>query len=243
MMNDERSFERFVADHVTGAAGQVRLPVEFYDDIHAFTSRTRQRPEWLALIKEPPMRIDSTLGVGSPIARIAIIAATTVLMAVLGVGALIAGAQSPDVSPPTPDRKAAVYVTGTLGKGRWSPTPGEVTTQDGITQTRGFAFSGLNVTSSDPRLGGVYSYVGNSDEYPGGIKAQTGRTEIRDDVGAWVGASTEYVANGDLETMMLTGDRAYAGLTAYLVVDWGQPDRPFTGIIFPGEMPEPPPVP
>ncbi len=43
--------------------------------------------------------------------------------------------------------------------------------------------------------------------------------------------------------MILTGDGAYAGLTAYLTVDWGTPGRPFNGIIFPGEMPEPPPAP
>ena len=36
---------------------------------------------------------------------------------------------------------------------------------------------------------------------------------------------------------------AYAGLTAYLNLDWGTPGRPFKGMIFPGEMPEPPPAP
>ena len=70
-MNDERSFERFVADNVAGAAGSVRLPDDFYDDIHAFASRTRQRPEWLALIKEPPMRHHpvSSSGRRSPASR------------------------------------------------------------------------------------------------------------------------------------------------------------------------------
>ena len=76
-MNDERSFERFVADNVAGAAGSIRLPDDFYDDIHAFASRTRQRPEWLALIKEPPMRIDSTVSAsGRRWPRLATIAAT-----------------------------------------------------------------------------------------------------------------------------------------------------------------------
>jgi hypothetical protein len=45
------------------------------------------------------------------------------------------------------------------------------------------------------------------------------------------------------ETMILTGEGAYAGLTAYLLLDWGTIGRPFTGIIFPGEMPEPPSAP
>ena len=43
-----------------------------------------------------------------------------------------------------------------------------------------------------------------------------------------------------METIQLVGEGAYAGLMAYLVVDWGQPTRPFQGIIFAGEMPEPP---
>lgn len=43
--------------------------------------------------------------------------------------------------------------------------------------------------------------------------------------------------------MVLAGGGAYEGLTAYLVVDRGQPARPFTGIIFPGEMPEAPTAP
>ena len=34
-----------------------------------------------------------------------------------------------------------------------------------------------------------------------------------------------------------------AGLTAYLNLDWAQIGRPFKGIIFPGEMPEPPAAP
>jgi hypothetical protein len=167
--------------------------------------------------------------------------ATGMASTLLLVGTIVGTAsQSPDAGSPTPDRMAAAYVTGTLGEGQGSPTPGDVTTQDGIVQTRGFTMSGLMVTSSDPRFSGVYSYVGNNDQYPGGIKAQAGRTEIRSDDGAWVGASTEYVVDGDLETMVLAGEGAYAGLTAYLVVDWGQPARPFTGIIFPGKMPEAP---
>jgi hypothetical protein len=166
------------------------------------------------------------------------LAAATLMLAGTALGTV---AQSLDASSPTPDRKAAVSVTGTI-PGEWNETPGDVTTLDGVTQKRGYAVSGRTVASSDPRLGGAWSYVGNSDEYPGGIVAVAGRTEIRDDDGAW-GTTTEYVGERDLETVVLTGEGACAGLTAYLDLDWGTPGGPFKGIIFPGEMPEPPPAP
>ncbi len=89
-MNEERSFERFVADNVAGNAQSTPLPDDFYDDIHSFATTTRQRPEWLALIKEPPMRTDSRVTVGSPTVRVmAILAATFLLiaaMAAVGIG-------------------------------------------------------------------------------------------------------------------------------------------------------------
>jgi Tol biopolymer transport system component len=162
-----------VADHVTGAAGQVRLPDDFYDDIHAFASRTRQRPDWLALIKEPPMRIDSRVGVGSPIARVAIILATTLLMAALGVGALIAGAQSPDVSLPTPgngriafvyqediytvaadgtDRQLLVEGAGRANVVAWSPDGTRLAYWSGLESAGGWQLMVVDADGTDPIL-------------------------------------------------------------------------------------------
>jgi hypothetical protein len=154
------------------------------------------------------------------------LAATTLMLAgtVLGTSA-----QSPDAGSPSPDPLAAVYVTGTLGPVDFN-SDGTV----GTAQT---------VTSSDPRLGGVMSYVENKVAFPGDIGVGASRAQIRSDDGAWVGTGTEYSLEGTAETMILTGEGAYAGLTVYLLLDWGTPGRPFTGIIFPGEMPEPPPLP
>ena len=73
-MNEERSFERFVADNVAGTSQGIPLPDGFYDDMHSFATTTRQRPEWLALIKESPMRSNSQVAVGSPTVRVAAIA-------------------------------------------------------------------------------------------------------------------------------------------------------------------------
>jgi hypothetical protein len=103
---------------------------------------------------------------------------------------------------------------------------------------------GLDVMSNDHRLAGDYRCVGNSDEYAGGVRAQAGSVAIRNDLGAWVGTSTEILGTtaGDIETIQLAGEGAYAGPTAYLIVDWGRPTRPFKGISFAGEMPEPPTI-
>jgi hypothetical protein len=122
---------------------------------------------------------------------------------------------------------AAVAVTGKLG-------PVDVT-PDGSKATA------LMVTSSDPRLGGVFTYVENKDEFPGDM--WVGRPGPRSAMMTWVGTGTEYFTDTGLETMILTGEGAYAGLTAYVNVDWAQIGRPFKGIIFPGEMPETPAAP
>lgn len=124
---------------------------------------------------------------------------------------------------------AAAAVTGTLGPVDFSGS-GTVGYADGV-------------TSSDPRLGGVLTYVETKVPFPGDIGVGASRAEIRSDAGAWVGTGTEYGGPGALETMILTGEGAYAGLTVYLLLDWGTPGRPFNGIIFPGEMPEAPAAP
>ena len=80
------------------------------------------------------------------------LAAATLMLAGTVLGTV---AQSPDASPPTPDPMAAVSVTGTLGPVDF--------TSDGSVGTAQM------VTSSDPRLGGVLTYVENKDEYPGDI--------------------------------------------------------------------------
>lgn len=92
-MNDSRSFERFVADNVAGEMGGVPLPEDFYDDMHTFARHTRQRPGWLALTKEPPMRISDTVAVGSPTVRALAILAATLLIGLMVAGAGLAGSR------------------------------------------------------------------------------------------------------------------------------------------------------
>jgi nitrous oxidase accessory protein NosD len=90
-MNDDARLERLLADALAGAAPS-RAPARVRADIKATTSRARQRPRWLALIKEPPMRLSSRVAVGSPTARLASILLATLLLAVMATGAVLAGA-------------------------------------------------------------------------------------------------------------------------------------------------------
>ena len=62
-MNEQHAFERIVADSVTS----IGVPTPSDGAIEQTISRVgrkRQRPRWLALLKEPPMRTDSHLAVG-----------------------------------------------------------------------------------------------------------------------------------------------------------------------------------
>jgi parallel beta-helix repeat protein len=90
-MNDDRILEGRVASAYAEMA-PAREPARLLDDVLLTTRRARQRPRWLALIKEPPMRISSRVAVGSPAARLASILLATLLLAVLATGAALAGA-------------------------------------------------------------------------------------------------------------------------------------------------------
>ena len=92
-MNDPRILERFVADQFDRARDTAQATDSALDDITLETARTHQRPRWLALIKEPPMRTNSHLAVGSPTVRVAAVMVATLLLAMLTVGAGIAGSR------------------------------------------------------------------------------------------------------------------------------------------------------
>jgi len=90
-MNDQR-FEHEVREALDDGA-PMQPPNHL---LHAFefnARRSRRYPRWLALIKEPTMRTDSHLAVGSPTARLVAIVLATMLLAAGVVGASFAGAQ------------------------------------------------------------------------------------------------------------------------------------------------------
>ncbi|MEP6639291.1 MAG: PQQ-binding-like beta-propeller repeat protein [Chloroflexota bacterium] len=79
-MNENLSLERMISAVMADeAAGFV--PDRMLDDVLSSTARLRPAPRWLALLKEPPMRVDLRSAVGFP-ARSLIIALGVVLMIV-----------------------------------------------------------------------------------------------------------------------------------------------------------------
>ena len=90
-MNEQNEFERLVADQLA-SAGVGQPPESAIEDTIARAEGSRRLPEWLALIKESPMRTNSHLAVGSPTVRVVAIMAMTMLLA-LALAAAGAGAK------------------------------------------------------------------------------------------------------------------------------------------------------
>ena len=90
-MNTDARLEQRVADALNRAAS-TREPDGLLDSALSTVGRTRTRPRWLALIKEPPMRIHSRVAVGSPTVRLAYLFMLTLLLTIVATGAVVAGA-------------------------------------------------------------------------------------------------------------------------------------------------------
>ena len=90
-MNEQQTFERTVAESVS-SVGPLVPTDDAIERTLARTGRKRQRPRWLALIKEPPMHSDSRTTVGSPTVRVAAVLAAT-LMLILAMTVVGAGVQ------------------------------------------------------------------------------------------------------------------------------------------------------
>jgi Tol biopolymer transport system component len=91
-MNEQQAFERLVADSVSGI-GPLAPSAGAIERTMSRVSSRRQRPRWLALIEQPPMRRSSRLVVGSPTARVATIMVATILLALVLAVAAVAGSR------------------------------------------------------------------------------------------------------------------------------------------------------
>ena len=77
-MNDNTSFERYVAEAFDREGPGRPVPDAIHDDLLTRAGRQRQWPTWLAFVKEPPMRLTNSHAVGSPTLRVlATMAATS----------------------------------------------------------------------------------------------------------------------------------------------------------------------
>ena len=221
-MNDDRELEQNVASSFAAVAPS-RAPDGLLDPVLTSVSRTRQRPRWLAILKEPPMRHASRVVVGSPTARVTALGAVTLLMALLASGALVAGAQSP--SPPPPEDSAATQPP-TEFTGVWcigpEVAPDEPRTSTSVevggegvilTQDRHGAWRNA-VVMSDPRLQGDAYQTYEQDRYSSGRSLTASTSSIVNEDGAWVNA--EYLTSGGTGPHVFIGEGAYEGLVAIM---------------------------
>ena len=164
--------------------------------------------------------------------------------------AMSAQSDSEDVDP-----MATTFVTGTLGQPT-QVTSGVETRVDGVTERRDWVFAGALLETDDPRLTGRVTAVVSGDEriVTGTnlrVDLQSGDLRIENDEGAWGGSLTA-IAHGrtlddatvSFDTWLLTGEDAYDGLSAYLLIDSTEDPAVVQGAVFAGEMPPAPdPIP
>jgi hypothetical protein len=98
-MNDDTRQDRDIAAFFAVTAPP-RGPEGLLDDVFLTTGRMRPRPRWLAVLKEPPMRISTRVAVGSPTSRLAAIVVLTLLLAVAATAGVIGAASV--LQAPTP---------------------------------------------------------------------------------------------------------------------------------------------
>jgi hypothetical protein len=157
----------------------------------------------------------------------------------------VAGVAAQDGGP-----GAASYFTGTIGG---SDVVGEPTDafEDGILKLRGLEREGP-IDTTDPRMTGLLARAIDLDVHLAGegeeVAILTVQYQIVNDEGSWSGTSPGVGFNGadvaaeeevDFQTALLTGEGAYDGLSAILLVDFAQRDGggDIKGVIYPGELP------
>jgi hypothetical protein len=124
-MNDLR-LERLLDDVLADIAAE-HVPDRLGPDISSSTSRIRQRPRWLALLKEPPMRLPSGVPVGSPTFRLACVMALTFALVLVAAGAVAVGASLVPTMLPEP---SPVVEPSPMASPGTSPGPSPATAAD-----------------------------------------------------------------------------------------------------------------
>ncbi len=108
MTHDSRPDERL--RELLGDIAPSRAPDRLRREFLTSMDRVQPRSRWLALIKEPSMRLSSRVAVGSPTVRLAYMVILTTLLALLAVGGVVAGASL--VPSPAPQGCGEVFCPG-----------------------------------------------------------------------------------------------------------------------------------
>ena len=163
----------------------------------------------------------------------------TTTISILAVG-LLAGSAVGVAAQDDSQAPASVTGTFTTPEGVGVPTGAW---ENGATRMRDLGFTST-WDASDPRLSGALSLRANRDRYDRQqMELGSALTAIENEDGRWVGAGTWLGGDelGETMTLLMRGEDAYEGLTAYVVVDLVT--QTFAASIFPGDMPafpEPP---
>ncbi len=136
------------------------------------------------------------------------------------------------------DPMAPALVTGSVIKRSSGPTIGTVTTNEyGATLRTGFV-GFAEWEASDPRLSGTDTYTGNWQRYAAGFQVEASTRVVENDDGRWVGTATGLDDSRiTTDAVIMHGEDAFEGLTAYVVIDYTASPIEFVAAIFPGEMP------
>jgi hypothetical protein len=231
--------------------GMVREPKDLFERVASGTRGVRQRPAWLVRLLG-----NGSVGAGAgPAARwrehrmaTALGLGTIVVVAALAVGSLgpgqptgvVPGAVTESPSP-SASPEYMVEVTGDFTR-EDVQSYGSTTEEDGIYHTRGPWWK-ITWEASDPRLSGTGTYVSNWNEVvASGLSYGADNYILVNQDGRWAGTSLVFGSPGDDELLVLQGEGAYEGLTAYVQIPATSGQKSFNAIITNGEpveIPEP----
>jgi len=148
----------------------------------------------------------------------------------------------PAADPPAAELEpaAAAVVTGTIiASTSPADTQGNHDVSAGVIRTDGIHHTNTWETS-DPRLSGTATYDAEWIRFPpDDFQVESAVHVLENAEGRWVGSgsalSKSNLTNTDIAIM--SGEGAYEGLTAYVLMDWTAHPPTIEAAIFPGEMP------
>lgn len=255
-MDNRNAFERQLADEIDYEVG----PPRTVDALAIARQAKTKSPKWRFSNMSTALKFAAAAGVLT-------VAGTALLLVVparLEPDGVMAppGAEEPTATPTAEaaeseaqavaeDTALPVYVTATIGDSLPLGMP-ESSFVDGAERVRGLEREGP-IDSSDPRLAGsllrVISYDSHQVSFTEDVGIQTDLWRIENEAGAWSGESTGFGHFGEvpaadvieISTVILFGEGAYDGLTAYLIADWAPAvGADVQGAIFSGPMPPAP---